>query len=278
MKHANGMYLILGNTVVLLVVEIVAHYKSNATSVLGEAFHMLSDVVSVCLSIGAAFVLRRFKGSSQFTFGLERLEVVSSCLSLVLLWVPSFYLLYLSICRLAEPEEIDRAVLLAVSLLSLSINLVNLGISVYLNRRSNDMNISSLYMHALTDLIQSLSMCASGIALFINSEYVVVDLICTVAGTAVCLGSSLGLAKDVFRMLLDISPLDVKAVREALLGLPAVEAVDDLKIWGLNRRNTLVMAKLAVFPGEQHQEVVLHTKELLRKLFGVTYSNVEINS
>ncbi|KAI5188573.1 solute carrier family 30 (zinc transporter), member 2 [Nematocida sp. AWRm77] len=276
MKYTNGMYIVLFNTILLMGIEIAAHYKSNATSVLGEAFHMLGDSASVCLSIGSSFLLRRFKGSRQFTFGLERLEVVSSCISLILLWVPSFYLLYLSACRLVEPEEIDKFVLLGVSFVSFFINMANLAVSLYMCKHSNDMNVSSLYVHALTDLIQSFTMCASGLSLYINPKYVFVDLVCTVIGMCVCFASSYRLSKDVLRMLLDISPLDVQSVRESLLALSQVEAVEDLKIWSLNRRNTMVMAKVSLFTGESHAHALPPIKDMLRKQFDVTYSNIEV--
>ncbi|KAI5186276.1 hypothetical protein NEHOM01_1365 [Nematocida homosporus] len=276
MKHSNGMYIVLVNTILLLVVELVAHYKSNAVSILGEAFHMMGDLMAVFLNVSSNWISRRYRGGKQCTFGLERLEVLSAALSLVFLWVPCGSLVYISFKRLWNPEEINREILLSTAGFSCLVNLVNFGVSFWMNRKSNDMNVTSLYLHALTDLIQSVGMCLSALALYINKSWLVVDLICSIVGAALCFVGSIRLVREIVRVLLEVSPVEVDRVTEVILGVPAVASVEDLKIWSLNSRSKLLMSKITLFKGERNDETLLACKEALKRAYGFAYTNIEI--
>ncbi|OAG29673.1 solute carrier family 3 (zinc transporter), member 2 [Nematocida displodere] len=276
MKHSYGMYVVLVNTVILMVAEILAHKHSNAVSVLGEAFHMVSDLCCVCISIISSAIVRRVKAGRQYTFGLARLEVLSAGVSLAFLWVPSIYLLYLSLTRFLAPESVDREILLWASFFSLGINLANFGVSLYMNK--TDMHAHSLYVHIVSDLMQSLGMCISAIALFINNTWVGVDLACTVICTLIGIGGSLRLGKDVFMSLMDVSPLSVEEVKAALLTVPAVESVDDLRVWSVNKRTTVAMAKVSIFHGESYEESLARCKSILDHDYAFALSNVEIKT
>jgi len=278
MKKSSGMYVIVLNTLVLLVVEVYAHHKSNAMSILGEAFHMLSDILSVCISFMSAIAIKKCKTSSQYTFGLERLEVLSSCVCVMLLWVPSVYLMCTSVKRLYKPEEIDRKVLLITSGISIFVNVANVAISVNIDKNKNDMNVSSMHIHAVTDLMQSLGMCVSAISLYISPDYVVIDLVCTMFACAVCLLSSIKMVKEVAANMLDISPVNVEAVKDALMELPQIEGVDDIRIWSINRRNRMAMVKLSIFRGESPEDTLNSCKDVLKKRYSMTYTNIEIKS
>jgi len=278
MKKSSGMCLILINTVVLLLVEIAAHHQSNAMSVLGEAFHMLADLFTVALNVTSSLVARKFTGTPQYTFGVERLEVLTSCVSLALLWIPSFCLFWASLMRISSPEKVDKSVLFAASLFSIGINLANVAISMYMNKNSDDMAVTSIYVHALSDLAQSLGMCISALALHIDPGYVGVDLACTILSCIVCVAGSRRLAKEVWRMLMDISPVDIEEAKRTLMQVSQVESVDDLKIWATNRRKVLGMAKVTVRKGESQEEAKRSCKYILEKNFSITYTNIEVNA
>ncbi|KAI5172073.1 solute carrier family 30 (zinc transporter), member 2 [Nematocida sp. LUAm3] len=279
MKYANSaMYIILFNTVLLLTVEIIAHYKSNAVSVLGEAFHMLSDLTNVLLNIISSGISHRYKGGKRCTFGLKRLEVISSGISVILIWIPAATLVYISLGRLMSPQPIDKNILMGASGFSLFINIVNFAITFWLNRHTNDMNVTSLYIHALTDLSQALGMCLAAIVLYINEKWVFIDFLCALFSAAICFGGSFSLFRDVIRILMDISPVDPQDVHNVILGVPGVSGVDDLKIWSLTRKEAAVMGKISIFKGESFDKSLFMCKEALMKNYDFSYINIEQTS
>lgn len=279
MKYANGvMYIILFNTVLLLSVEIAAHYKSNAVSVLGEAFHMLSDLTNVLLNIISSAISHKYRGGKRCTFGLKRLEVISSGISVILIWIPAVVLVYISIGRLISPQPINKTILMGASGFSLFINIVNFAITFWLNRKTNDMNVTSLYIHALTDLSQALGICLAAAVLYINEKWVFIDFICALFSAAICFGGSIGLFRDVVRILMDISPVDPQGVHDIILGVPGVSGVNDLKIWSVTRRESAVMGKISIFKGESFDKSLFMCKEALMKNYDFSYINIELSS
>lgn len=270
------MCVILLNTVFLLLLELAAHWKSNAVSVLGEAVHMLSDLLTVLLSLGSAWAAKRYRGPARCTFGLERLEVLASAISLLSLWVPSVYLLFLAVKRVFHPAHVDRHVLLLASCISLCINLVNFAVARRASEKTGSMSLSSLSLHAFADLMQSLGMFLSASVLFLNPNYVWVDLLSATVCTVVSVYASLGLAGEVCCMLLDASPVSVSDVKESLMGVPAVESVESLHIWCLSRRHAVLMAKVCVFPGESRKACVSCCTDVLSRDYNFTTTNIEI--
>ncbi|KAI5189713.1 cobalt-zinc-cadmium efflux system protein [Nematocida minor] len=277
MKKSKGVYIILFNTLLLLAVELFAHHKSHAVSILGEVFHMAGDLMTVGVGLCASFIMQRWSGGDRCTFGLARLEVLAAAISLFLIWSPSIYLVHLSVGRYFNPVPLDRHILLGTAFFSLVVNLVNFFVSLHMNKRcTGDMSITSIYIHALSDLMQCLGLCLSGLVLYIDSSLVIVDLLAAILSTAICFYGSLGLAREVAMMLLDASPVDVESVRNSLMSVSHVESVTDLKVWSISRSNRATMARVSLAEGAQHTEVVRECREVLHKEYSVGISNIEV--
>lgn len=276
MKKSKGVYIILLNTVLLLVIELVAHQKSNAVSVLGEAFHMAGDLLTLGVSLLASWLVVRYRPPG-YPFGLARLEVVATAISLLLIWGPSVYLIKLAVTRYFYPAPVDRRILLITAGLSLIINMVNLTISVRMAKESSsDMSISSIYVHALSDLTQCLGLFFSAIALYIDSSLTLVDLLAACFSTTVCFCGSFGLAREVGRMLVDAPPVDPDKIKERLLKVDNVEYVYDVKIWDVGRRERVAMVQMHISENTYPREALHAAKNILHTDYAVTVSNVEI--
>lgn len=278
MKKSNGVYVILFNTVLLLVVEIIAHHKSKAVSILGEVFHMAGDLLTVFIGLSATYIVTHFSGGDRYPFGLARLEVLATAVSLLLIWGPSVYLIKLAITRYFHPVPLNRQVLLITASFSLVINLVNFIISIRMSRHcGNDMSVSSIYVHALSDLTQCLGLFLSGLALYFDPSLVLVDLVSACFSTVVCFCGSLGLAREVGCMLLDRSPVDAGRVRNSLLKVKSVGSVSEVRVWDIGRRARMAMVKVCVEEGSSPKDALIACKEVLRTDYAVTTSNVEIS-
>ncbi|KAH9386519.1 solute carrier family 30 (zinc transporter), member 2 [Nematocida major] len=277
MEKTNGVYIILFNTVLLLMVELVALKKSKAVSILGEVLHMAGDLLTVGVGLAASFISSKYTGGKRYTFGLARVEVLGAAVSLVLVWAPSVYLVYLSVGRYLNPKPISREVLLVTAFISLLINLVNFIISVRMQKRSgSDMSISSIYVHALTDLMQCMGLFVSGIALYIDPSLIVFDLLAACLSTIICFYGSLGLAKEIAMMFLDASPVDVESVRSRLLQVSSVKDVSDLRIWCTNRNSRMAMVGIDVFENASAKNALYECKEILAREYHIGTSCIEV--
>ncbi|KAI5168068.1 cobalt-zinc-cadmium efflux system protein, partial [Nematocida sp. AWRm79] len=271
MKKSRGVYIILFNTVFLLLIEIVAHIKSDAVSILGEVFHMAGDLVTVGVGLLASFVSSRCTGGPNYTFGLVRIEVLAAVLSLILIWTPSLYLVRLSIFRYFNPQKINEEVVLITGILSFIINVINFLVSVKMNKSSNaDLSITSIYIHALSDLTQCIGLIVSGVLLQINPELTIVDILAAVFSTIVCFCGSFGLLKEVVHMLLDRSPVEVEKVRQSIMQVKNVIAINDIHLWCVNRSNRVSMVNITMKQGAVHEDVLRECKNVLKQEYSIT--------
>ncbi|XP_048213778.1 zinc transporter 10 isoform X1 [Perognathus longimembris pacificus] len=114
-------------TVVFFVAELVSGYLGNSIALLSDSFNMLSDLVSLCVGLGAGYIARRPRRGSGATFGYARAEVVGALSNAVFLTALCFTVFVQAVQRLARPERMDDPELvLIVGALGLAVNLVGL--------------------------------------------------------------------------------------------------------------------------------------------------------
>ncbi|XP_019495128.1 PREDICTED: zinc transporter 10 isoform X2 [Hipposideros armiger] len=114
-------------TVVFFVAELVSGYLGNSIALLSDSFNMLSDLISLCVGLGAGYVARRAPGGSRATYGYARAEVVGALSNAVFLTALCFTIFVEAVLRLARPERIDDPELvLIVGALGLAVNVVGL--------------------------------------------------------------------------------------------------------------------------------------------------------
>ncbi|XP_045732047.1 calcium/manganese antiporter SLC30A10 isoform X1 [Mirounga angustirostris] len=117
----------LALTVAFFVAELVSGYLGNSIALLSDSFNMLSDLISLCVGLGAGYVARRPRGGLGATFGYARAEVLGALGNAVFLTALCFTISVEAVLRLARPERIDDAELvLTVGALGLAVNVLGL--------------------------------------------------------------------------------------------------------------------------------------------------------
>lgn len=114
-------------TVAFFVAELVSGYLGNSIALLSDSFNMLSDLISLCVGLGAGALARRAPGGFRATYGYARAEVVGALSNAVFLAALCFTIFVEAVLRLARPERIDDPELvLIVGALGLAVNVVGL--------------------------------------------------------------------------------------------------------------------------------------------------------
>lgn len=292
-KDTRKLFIVLTTTVLLMAVEVFAHKKSNSISILSEAVHMLSDTASIFLAL-IFLKVKAFKSHPPFTFGYARLEVLSSLLSLLLIWVPSLYLINLAVARYASPVPIHNHVLIAVSLLSLFINVLNL---LLLHPHSHsqqpssspsagkegesDMGIHSVYLHILSDLLQTIGVLLTSVILMVYPDLVVVDLICTVVFSILAILYTVPTLKELLLILLEASPssVNVEEIEKDIRESGKVVEVGEIRAWSISKGCNAVACKVQmdIRSSREYGETVGRIVEVLKTkhLFAYVYVAVE---
>ena len=149
------LYICLAINLIFVSAEAFTGWKSNSTRLLSDAGHNLSDALGLLLSLVAIYMNRSRNKASQ---------KVSRYITLVnglLLLGAIVLIVYESIDKIINPQEINATAVIAVSSLAILIN----GLTAWLlmKGRGDDINIKAAYLHAATDALVSISVVISGI-------------------------------------------------------------------------------------------------------------------
>lgn len=112
-------------TLTYFIVELVVGNLTKSVALVADAFHMLSDVISLIIGIVA---VRFSKRHSEFnTYGWVRAEVVGANINSVFLLALCLTIVFDAIKRFIEPEPIENVnLLLIVGSVGFGINLIGL--------------------------------------------------------------------------------------------------------------------------------------------------------
>ena len=149
------LYICLAINLIFVAAEAFAGWKSNSTGLLSDAGHNLSDALGLLLSLAAIYLNRSGNGTNQ---------TVSRYITLangLLLLGAIFLIVYESIDKIINPQEVNATAIIAVSSVAIFIN----GLTAWLlmKGQGDDINIKAAYLHAATDALVSVSVVISGI-------------------------------------------------------------------------------------------------------------------
>jgi len=115
----------LSLTFTYFLVELIVGNITNSVALVADAFHMLSDVISLVIAIVAVRISKR--RSDINTYGWVRAEVVGANINTVFLLALCLTIVFDAIKRFITPERIERVnLLLIVGSIGLGINIIGL--------------------------------------------------------------------------------------------------------------------------------------------------------
>ena len=122
LDHLNRAFLVgIVLNVAYVVVELAAGFFLNSVSLISDAGHNLSDVVSLVLAL-LAFKLARVKPNSKYTYGYKKSTVLVSLLNACILLVAVGVIVWESIGKLREPHPVEGGAIAWVAGVGIVIN------------------------------------------------------------------------------------------------------------------------------------------------------------
>ncbi len=258
-------------TAVFMVVEVSAGWWANSLALLGDGFHMATDIGSLLLSLFALSLAQR-PSTPRMSFGYHRVEILGALTSGLAIWVIAGFLIYESIQRMASPPEVQGPVVLGVAALGLVANLISMKF-LHQNRHEN-INVKAAYLHLLADSLGSVGAVVAG-AVLTWTGWNPIDPLITVIFSVLMLFSSWELVKESIEVLLESSPrsLNPLEIRAALAALPGVDEVHDLHLWSVSSGRHALSAHLIARDGDQ---LLGEANQILLDRFGIRHTTLQI--
>jgi len=259
-------------TAVIFLAEVAGGLVSGSLALLGDAAHMLQDVVALLLSLGAIIIAGRLPSPSR-TFGYHRVEIGAAVVNGFLLIGVSVMIVSEALARFSHPRPIDSTVMLGVAVIGLVANLA----AIYVLHGSHDLNIRSAFLHVLGDTLSSVAVIVTAIWIAFTGQ-TFVDPLLSIAIAVLILVSSFSLLQEAFRILLQFAPrdLDTEAVIRDIESVAGVDGVHNVHLWSLCSNINVLDAHVYSCETDLHklEEIKLEIKHRLEK-YRIRHSTLE---
>jgi len=249
---------------------------SGSMALVADAGHNLSDVMSLLIAWGAAYMSAR-PANSRFTYGYKSSTILAALANAGLLLVALGAILFETIERLFAPAPVEGWTMIAVAGVGIVVN--GATALLFASGRKHDINIRGAFLHMAGDALVSVGVVIAGVAILMTGE-LVIDPVTSLLIVGVIAWGTWGLLKDSVKLALLAVPdsIDESAVRGFLAELPGVAAVHDLHIWPMSTTETALTTHL-VMPGGQPGDAFLH--EIAHELehrFRIGHATVQVET
>ena len=254
--------------------EVVAGVLAGSLALLSDAAHMLTDAGAIGLALVAARLAARPPGGG-YTYGLGRAEILSAQVNGATLLVLAGVIAWEAVQRIADPPEVEGAVVLVVGLAGAAVNVAAAWALGRAERRS--LNVEGARAHVLTDLYASLGAALAGL-LVIVAGVNVADGIVALLVAALMIRSGVSLVSQATRVLLEAAPpgIDPEAVGHALAAHPGISEVHDLHVWEVTSGFPALSAHVLVPAGEDCHARRAELELLLSQRFGLEHTTLQV--
>lgn len=278
-KSKKTLYVTLFLTLFFALMELFGGLFSNSLSLVGDSFHMFSDV----LALGASMVAIYFeakKPTEKFTYGFLRLEVVVAFLNGIVLMLISVGMIYESVIRFFNPREIDFGSMFFIALIGLIFNIVITWILFSSTKKENNINIKSAMLHFLGDLLNSVGVIISSIIIYFTN-FVYIDIIMSVVISVIIFIGGYKISKEAFFILMEAVPseVDLNTLRKELLNIDGIKNIHELHVWKNDNEEISFTAHILLDNYEKHNNyrIINEIKEKLT-VYDIFHMTVQIEN
>jgi cobalt-zinc-cadmium efflux system protein len=275
LKGRNLLISIILN-ILITVSQAIGGIISGSLSLLSDALHNFSDVLSLIVS----YIANRYSkkaASIKKTFGYKRAEIIAAFVNASSLIIVAIYLVYEAVIRFFNPQEIESSIVIWLALLGIIAN----GFSVLLLRKDakENMNMRSAYLHLLTDMAASVAVLIGGLLMKFYSWFWV-DSVLTVLIAIYLLFMGFDLLKKSFNVLMLFTPEDIDLVKisSAITQFSEITNVHHVHVWQLNEAEVHFEAHVEFNKDitiSEFDTILDNVEELLYHDFGINHVNIQ---
>jgi len=278
-KHevsGTGLGISIVLNVIVTIAQVIGGLISGSLSLLSDALHNFSDVLSLIISFFANRLAKK-KASTNKTFGYKRAEIIAAFVNSATLLVVSVFLIIEAIERFFEPQSIATTWVIWLSLLAILVN----GFSVLLIKKDAhvNMNMKSAYLHLLTDMMASVAVLVGGLVMKYFAIFWI-DPLLTLLIAFYLIYMGYDLLKESTRVLMLFTPKSI-LVQEIVASISEIEGIKNVHhvhIWQLNEEEIHLEAhidfmediKLSTF-----DTILEKIEELVYHKHGINHVNIQ---
>lgn len=195
--HGNPFFIPFILILIFSFVEFYTGVQAKSLALLGDAWHMFSDVFSLGLAMVAAHgASKTHRHDGEHT----KFELVASIINAALMLLVVAWIIFEAIERFNNPQPVAGASVMLVAFIGLVINLVvALRLHHLAHHHGGDRNLNqrAALIHVIGDLLGSIAALISGVVIYLTSWFPI-DPILSVVISLLLLTVTVSLIKDIW--------------------------------------------------------------------------------
>lgn len=216
--------------VVLAALKIISGLWINSISLLADAFHTFSDVLT-SIAVIFGFKISKKPQDEEHPFGHGRAEYITTFIVSALLFLVGLEFLKQSIGKLFNPEPVDyKGIVFVIMLFSALIKEWMYSFACFLGLKINSQALIADAWHHRSDAIASLLL---GLALFMTRfGFYAIDAILGIIVSFLIMYTGLELIKDCSNDIIGKAPSKefVQEIRKLVLNVEGVKNIHDIQV------------------------------------------------
>ncbi len=237
----NLFFTILLNAGISLA-ELIGGVISGSISLISDAIHNFSDVISLIVSYIANKLSKRDATEKQ-TFGYKRSEIIAAFLNSATLIILAVFILFEAVERFINPVEISSNLVIWLALGSIVVN----GLSVLFIKKDaeGNMNMKSAYLHLFGDMMTSIAVLIGGI-LMKYFHIFWIDPVFSILIAIYLLYLSWDIFKSSLKIMMQFTPehIDIKEIAKEVAKIKDVKNLHHIHIWQINEHDIMFEAHI----------------------------------
>ncbi len=268
----------LGLSVTALL-QLAIVFLSNSTALLADTIHNFTDAATA-LPLWIAFTLAHCKPTKRFTYGYGRVEDLAGLMVILAIASSAVGAAYVAIDRLFHPQTVEYiGAVMGASVIGFLGNEVVARIRIRAGQKIGSAALIADGFHARADGFTSLSVLIGALGVWLGYPLAdpLVGLFISIVICRVVWQSS----KSVFTRLLDgIDPVVISEIRDAMLRVPGVHEVTEVRVRWLGHRmhaeaNMTVNSDLSIEKGHEIANEARH--EVLHRLRYLSNTTIHLD-
>lgn len=144
--------------------------------------------------------------------------------------------------------------------------------------KPQNINIQGAYLHVLGDSIQSIGVMIGGAIIWYKPEWKIIDLICTLIFSAIVLGTTIKMLRNILEVLMESTPREIDATRleRGLCEMDDVVAIHELHIWAITVGKVLLACHVRIKPEADADVVLDKVIDYIKTEYNISHITIQI--
>ena len=262
--------------IAFVVIEVGYGVFADSLALIADAWHNLSDVISLLLAWGASLLAAK-PSTENRTYGFRKTTILASLISALLLLFALGAITWEAIARFQHPRPVEGLTVIVVAMIGVLINTITA--LLFFRGQKHDLNIRGAFLHMAADAGISLGVAVAGV-IIIFTGWMWIDPVISFVIVAVIFIGTWGLLRDSTYYVLDFVPgrIDIKGIQNYLLDIETVQSIHDLHIWPLSTTETALTVHLVVNEDSLDNAFLVDVAQHLHDHFDIGHSTIQVEA